>query len=139
MGKKDLFNFNFVSMTDFLSEYVLPIVGGEVTENDKVKFSTLSHLDLDELNLPGVKRVSDEEALHYNMGEVILVEAKGFKHKGYEVHGYLRPFNVIKAQLEELGYSNEEVIDILVNKNTEFDFSELENVKIRGRMKYDKF
>ena len=103
------------------------------------------NLDLDELNIPGVKRIGDEEALHYNVSDVILVGAKGYKHKGYEVHGYLRPTIVIKAQMEELGYSNQEIIDVLVNKNTEFDFSELtdlnrnEQKKVRERIKYGEF
>lgn len=145
MGRKDLFNYNYISMAEFLSEYVLPIVGTKATGNDKAKFTTLSHLDLDELNIPGVKRIGDEEALHYNVSDVILVGAKGYKHKGYEVHGYLRPTIVIKAQMEELGYSDQEIIDVLVNKNTEFDFSELtdlnrnEQKKVRERIKYGEF
>ena len=50
MGRKDLFNYNYISMAEFLSEYVLPIVGTKATGNDKAKFTmNLIYLELKEL------------------------------------------------------------------------------------------
>lgn len=164
MGRKKFEKCYYVEMADFLTQYVFPLAGdyefqydedGNIVERDDQgelkydydKLKGLSHLDLDELNIPGVKRVGDDDN-YYNFDELILVAAPGYKHKGKEIHPYLRPFNVLKGQLEELGYTDEEVTNILLRKNKDYDFKELDSFdeitdsngfKVKEKIKYDKF
>ena len=150
--------YYYIEMAEFLTEYVLPYVSNSLPEFDEEgnylineldvdKIKGLSHLDLEELNIPGVQRVDDFDN-YYNFNELILVAAPGRNHKGKEIRQYLRPFNVLMAQLEELGYSIDEIMDILIRKNTNYDFKELDSLdemtdsngyKIKERIKYDKF
>ena len=138
MGREKLQNYDFITITEFINDYVLSVIGdNRLTGNQKAQMVNMSHLDLDELNLPGVKRIGDADALHYSMSDVILVGAKGRNHRGFEVHGYLRPFNVLKKELKEQGYTEEEIINILITKKQDYDFCEIKNEKIRRRKKND--
>ena len=74
-----------ISMVEFLRDYLH--VGYEV---DVTK---INHFDLDELNLLGVKRVPNQcvDIDDIRTGRILLVEAKGFKHRGNVIYAYIRP------------------------------------------------
>jgi hypothetical protein len=96
MGRNKESYENTISIGLFIENYILPYLN---TSLDAEKLSSindnLSHLDLDELGLPGVKRIADKDKSKYRPGEIIAVKAKGYLHKGYEVHYYLRPFDLL--------------------------------------------
>ena len=56
-------------------------------------FDKINHYDITELNIDGVKRVPDQFVTEEDLrtGRVLLVESKGFKHRGKMVCAYLRP------------------------------------------------
>ena len=96
MGRKNEWAENVISMGSFIENFILPYLGTSL-DDDKLMIlnNDLSHLDLDELALPGVKRIGDKDITKYTPGEVIGVRAKGYLHKGYETHYYLRPFSLM--------------------------------------------
>lgn len=89
-----------ISVSKFIDNYILPFIGGYLTDDKKVFMNNkMSHLDLTELNIPGVKRIPDECKSKYTNGEIIAVKAKGINHKGIEVHYYLRPQFVMQEEI----------------------------------------
>ena len=74
-----------ISMVEFLRDYL--DVGYEID------ISRINHFDLDELNISGVKRVPNQcvDIDDIRTGRILLVEAKGYKHKGNVIYAYLRP------------------------------------------------
>ena len=89
-----------ISVSKFIDNYILPFIGGYLTDDKKVFMNNkMSHLDLTELNIPGVKRIPDECKSKYKNGEIIAVKAKGMNHKGTEVHYYLRPQLVMQKEI----------------------------------------
>ncbi len=114
MNYKDVNRRNIVSVEVFLNDYVLPYYGSRITSDEMInKLKNCSHLDLDELEIPCVKRCSDEEAI--TNPSVIFVEAKGRGHRGLEVHGYYRPFDLMKEEYMEEGLSEIEAVNFLLS------------------------
>ena len=74
-----------ISMVEFLQDYLN--VGYEID------ISRINHFDLDELHISGVKRIPNQcvDIDDVRTGRVLLVSAKGYKHKGNVVYAYLRP------------------------------------------------
>ncbi len=114
MNLRDVNRRSVVSVEVFLNDYVLPYYGSRITSDEMItKLKNCSHLDLDELEIPGVKRCSDEYAL--TNPSIILVGAKGRGHKGYEIHGYYRPFDLMKEEYIEEGLSEIEATNFLLS------------------------
>jgi len=114
MKYRDVNKRNIVSVEDFLNDYVLPYYGGRITSNEMLdKLKNCSHLDLDELEIPCIKRCSDEDAI--TNPSIVLVGAKGRGHRGYEIHGYYRPFDLIKKEYMEQGLTEIEAVNYLLS------------------------
>ena len=137
MNIKDVNRRNIVSVEVFLNDYVLPYYGSRITSNEMInKLKNCSHLDLDELGIPCIKRCSDEYAI--TDPTIILVGAKGMGHRGYEVHGYYRPFDLLKNEFMEEGLSDVEALNFLLTGMRPPEETDVSNNKIYFKEKTRK-
>ena len=83
-----------ISIEEFIFKYL------KVENYSEELFNNINHYDLMELNIPGVKRVPNDLVTNEDLlcGRVLLVEAKGFKHKGKMICAYIRPDIVLCEQ-----------------------------------------
>ena len=121
-------NHRVLSMEEYLFNYLK-------IDGDYKLYNKLNHYDITELNIKGVKRVPNQLVTEEDLrtGRVLLVESKGFKHRGKMVCAYLRPDIVL---MEENPNQLSDLEKMLANALYKSDTQLFRNKSLRKHKKY---
>lgn len=121
-------NYKVLTMEEFIINY-LELSG------DYSIFEKMNHYDITDLNIDGVKRVPDQYVTEEDLrtGRVLLVESKGFKHRGKMVCAYLRPDIV---RLEENQGEVSDLDQMLINALYKSDTKLFRNKSLKKKKSY---
>ena len=107
-------NYRVLTMEEFILNYLE--LNGDYSIFDKI-----NHYDITDLNIDGVKRVPDQLVTEEDLrtGRVLLVQSKGYKHRGKMVCAYLRP-DIVKLEenQNEVSDLDKMLIDALYKSDT---------------------